>query len=170
MIGFKLNSAGDIEVDTSGKIELLSTIQQAVRQRLDIQHKTWQGEWYLDTTYGIPYRQSILGKGLSKAEVDALYLTVIDSDPDVISIRYFESTYTPLDRLYSLQYEVLTADGLLRTQSPNLYPSEEVIYPTPDSTGLTSSCGNDYLQWVLDIHPVLHDDLPEGGVSTWIYP
>lgn len=169
MIGFKINSDGDIEVDSEGSIQLLDTIQESVRQRLDIQHKTWQGEWYLDTTYGIAYRQSILGKGLSKAEIDALYLTVIDNDPDVISINYFESTYTPLDRVYSLQYEVITADGLLRVDSPNTLPSDEVEYPIPTNNALTSSCDENYTTWVLDIHPVLHDDLPAGGKSTWIY-
>lgn len=169
MIGYKLNSAGDIDVDSNGKIQLLSTIQEAVRQRLDIQHKTFQGEWFLDVTFGVPYRQQIIGKGLSKAEIDALYITIINNDPDVLSIRYFQSEYDALAREYSLVYEVVTSDGVLRADTANLYPAEEVEYPVPDNFALEPNCDNKFLTWVADIHPTLHNDLPLGGQYTWIY-
>lgn len=165
---FKLNEAGDIE-HVNGNIVLLSTIQEAVRQRLDIQHKTFQGEHFLDTTFGVPYRQQIIGKGLSKAEVDALYITIINNDPDVLRIKYFKSDYNPLNRQYSLTYDVLTTDGNLRNSSPNLYPTDEIEYPEPDGFTLTPSCDLNFIDWVLTIHPILHEDLPQGGDSTWIY-
>ena len=168
MIGFKLNSAGDIEA-SDGKITLLSTIQEAVRQRLQIKLRTFQNEWFLDTTYGIPYRQQIIGKGLSKAEIDALYISEINSDPDVQRIVYFNSTYNPYSRLYDLDFEVRVLDELLRVDTASITASEEIDYPVPDNSALLPSCdAPNALTYVCDIHKIVHCDLSECGSSTWI--
>lgn len=167
-IGFKLNSSGDIDIDSSGKIQLLNTVQEDVRQRLDIQHNTWQGEWFLDTSFGVPYRQQILGKGLSKDEIDALYVSIINADEDVINIKSFFSRYNPVEREYSLRYEVNTIDALLREVKAEDTPNDEIEYPTPPEQIISSSCDVNFIEWTLGFHPTLHDDLPEGGQSTWI--
>jgi hypothetical protein len=169
VIGFKLNSSGDIEA-SGGRIPLLSTLQEAVRQRLDIKLKTFQGEYFLDTTFGIPYRQSIIGKGLSIKERDAIYIKAINDDPDVNSIVYFNSLYNPMNRHYSVEFEVRVDNELLRSNTANLIPTEEVDYPVPDGFALQPNCDVNFLNWSLQLHPILHEDLPEGGESSWIYP
>ena len=169
MIGFKLNNAGDIEA-SDGKISLLSTVQEAVRQRLEIKLRTFQNEWFLDTTYGIPYRQQIIGKGLSKPEIDALYIDVINQDPDVQRIVYFNSTYSPLTREYDTSFEVRVADELLRVETLKQTPSEEIEYPVPDGSQLTPSCDAFAVgSYICDLHQIVHCDLPETGEYTWIY-
>lgn len=169
MIGFKLNASGDIEA-SGGKISLLSTVQEAVRQRLEIKLRTFQGEYFLDTTYGIPYRQQIIGKGLSKPEIDALYIDVINQDPDVQRIVYFNSTYSPLTREYDTSFEVRVADELLRVNTINLTASEEIEYPVPDNSALQPSCDAVVIgKWACDLHHIVHCDLPLCGEYTWIY-
>lgn len=170
MIGFKLTDTNDIEVDSDGRIQLLSTVQEAVKQRLSIKLRTFQNEWFLDTTFGIPYRQGILGKGFTNAERDAYYISVINQDPDVNRIVYFKSTYNGISRLYDLQFEVNVDDEQLRVEVPSILPSEEVDYGTGTNTALQSSCNVQYLNWSNELHPIIHTDLPEGGQYTWIYP
>lgn len=169
MIGFKLNSHGDIEV-VGGEIPLLSTIQEAVIQRLNIKLKTFQGEWFLDTTYGIPYRQSILGKGLSIKERDSIYIKTINDDPDVNRIVYFNSTFNPTTRHYSVEFEVNVDDELLRTETANLLPAEEIEYPIPDGSALSPSCdGGNIADLYCQLHTIVHCDLPACGEDTWIF-
>ena len=38
---------------------------EQVRQQLLIKLKLWRGEWFLDTEFGTPYLQQILGKQLT---------------------------------------------------------------------------------------------------------
>lgn len=169
MIGFKLDPTTNDLIVSGGKISLLSTLQEAVRQRLSIKLKTWQGEWFLDTTYGIPYRQQIIGKGLSKAEIDALYIAEINADPDVQRIVYFNSEYNPYTRLYDLNFEVKVEDELLRVDTARLTAAEEIEYPTPDNSALLPSCdAPNAITYVCDIHKIIHCDLAECGDSTWI--
>lgn len=140
MIGFKLNADGDISTDVNGNINLLSTVQESVRQRLDIKLKTFQGEWFLDTTFGIPYRQQIIGKGLSIAERDAIYIKAIKEDRSVNRIVYFTSLYNPDTRFYSVDFEVNVDNTTLRSSTANLLPAEEIEYPIPDNFALEPSC------------------------------
>jgi hypothetical protein len=170
VIGFKLNKqTNDIEA-VGGKITLLSTVQQAVRQRLSIKFKTFQGEYFLDTTYGLPYRQQIIGKGRTKAEIDALYILEINRDPEVRRVNYFNSVYDPIKRDYKLDFEVVVDDRLLRSNDAQLSASDEIDYGDGSNEALVPSCNLNFLQYSLDLHPILHEDLPEGGRSSWIYP
>lgn len=165
MAGFMLNDDGDIGVDNNGKMLLLSTYKELVKQRLNIKLKTFKGEWWLDTTFGIPYRdtgdgKAIIGKGLTKSDIDALYVATIKEDPDVISIEYFNSVYTPIQRQYNLSFEVKTRDLNLESTQIASQAWEEVSYEYMSNL-ITSSCDVNFNQWVLDYHPIVHNDLPE---------
>lgn len=172
MTGFKLSSDGDIDVDNSGKMLLLSTFQELVQQRLSIKLKTYKGEWWLDTTFGIPYRdtgdgKAIIGKGFTKADIDALYISAIREDSDVQSIEYFRTEYNPIFRTYSLSFEVKTVDALLNSSNAGLQAWEEIEY-TYNPSLLSSSCNIDFNDWVLNIHPVVHTYLPYGPTFGWL--
>ncbi len=164
MAGFKLSSDGDIDVDNSGKMLLLSTFQELVQQRLSIKLKTYKGEWWLDTTFGIPYRdtgdgKAIIGKGFTKADIDALYIAAIREDRDVQSIEYFNSEYNSTFRNYNVAFEVKGLDGLLNSSAVAKQAWEEVTYNYNPSF-VTSSCNIDFTDWVLELHPVVHQELP----------
>jgi hypothetical protein len=139
MIDFKLGSNGDILIE-NGKFVLLSTIQEAVRQRLQTVFRTYQGEWFLNTTYGMPYRQQIIGKGLSKVERDALYISKINEDPDVQRIVYFNSSDNRINRIYDVQFEVLTSDGLLNVETLYETVNDEIEYPEVPEFSVQPTC------------------------------
>lgn len=162
MAGFKLDANGDIEVDSNGKIQLLSTFQELVRQRLDIKLKTFRGEWFLDTTFGIPYRdtgdgRAMIGKGFTSKDIDAIYIATIKEDPDVISIEYFNSNYNPIQREYDLSFEVKTKDGILSGSVFKQAWEEETYEYLSNNISPVSNLQ----QWSLDIHPIVHEDMPE---------
>lgn len=139
MMDFKIDSDGDIIIN-DGKFELLVTIQEAVRQRLSIGLQTFLGEYFLDITQGIPYRQQIFNKSITPKEVDALFLKYITADEDVIKVLSFDSTYNQYTRKYDLDFEVLTTDGLLRVNLPNITTNDEVEYNEATDVVITPSC------------------------------
>lgn len=172
MAGFKLDANGDIEVDNSGKMLLLATKQELVKQRLQIKLKTFKGEWWLDTTYGIPYRdtgdgKAIIGKGFTKKDIDALYIAAINEDVDVNSIEYFRSEYDSIQRMYNLSFEVRTSDELLMSAGANIKPWEEETYQF-NSTILSSSCNVNFNDWATTLHPIVHTYLPYGSTFGWL--
>ncbi len=172
MTGFKLNADGDIGLDSNNRMETLSTYQELVRQRLDIKLKTFKGEWFLDTTFGVPYRdtgdgKSIIGKGYTASDIDALFIALIKEDPDVLSIKYFKSTYNTITRLYDLTFEVLVRDGSLLTMDVYKQAWEEEVY---EYNPVNNTPLYDVGQWTLDIHPIVHEDMPEALAPpySWI--
>lgn len=82
---------------------------KVVAQRLLILLQTWQEEWFLDTTYGIPYWQNILGKKTSKSAVDLILQEKVLAENGVKEITYFSSTL--VNRQYSAQFKVRVVTG-----------------------------------------------------------
>ena len=173
MAGFKLNSDGDIDIDNSGKMLLLSTKQELVKQRLQIKLKTFKGEWWLDTTFGIPYRdtgdgKAIIGKGFTQRDIDALYIAAINEDTDVNSIDYFHSEYDSVQRWYNLSFEVRVDDELLRSSSAAIKPWEEETYQYNPNI-LSSSCNVNFNDWAVELHPIVHTDLEEALSPPYLW-
>lgn len=137
MIDFKLGDDGDITI-SEGKFELIETYQESVRQRLQVRLQTFLGEWFLDTSVGIPYRQGIFNKGLTKREVDAIFIREINKDPDVIRTISFSAVQ--IGRKYELDFEVQTKDGIIRVLTPTLTPNEEITYNPASDFVISPSC------------------------------
>jgi len=88
---------------------------QTVAQRLKIRLLTFQEEWFLDTTYGVPWFQRLLGKKqTSKSAIDLIFQQKILEEDGVKEITSFESTFT--NRQYSLIFKVKVVTG--ETTSP----------------------------------------------------
>lgn len=82
---------------------------QTVQQRLYILLHTYLEEWFMDTTYGIPYWQSILGKKTTKSAVDLIFQQKILAENGVKEITQFNSTF--VNRVYSLNFKVRVTTG-----------------------------------------------------------
>jgi len=64
----------------------------------------------MDTTYGVPYWQRILGiKQSSKSAVDLIFQQKILEEPGVKEIVSFDSTF--VNRQYSLSFKVRVVTG-----------------------------------------------------------
>lgn len=101
----KLDIDGDIDF-TSNDFTLTTTESESLRQRLIIKLSTFQEEWFLDQSVGVPYYQEIFGKGRAKESIDAIFKTKILEEPAVISLVEFVSSLNTGDRSYSLSFKV----------------------------------------------------------------
>ncbi|RYY51373.1 MAG: hypothetical protein EOO06_01180 [Chitinophagaceae bacterium] len=110
---FKLDPYTNDIIWTNGPL-LISQVTQpfteTVAQRLKIRLLTFQGEWFMDTTYGVPWFQRILGiKQSSKSAVDLIFQQKILEEPGVKEIVSFDSTF--VNRQYSLSFKVRVVTG-----------------------------------------------------------
>lgn len=103
-------NTGDM-VYVNGGCPVTQRTAEVVAQRLRITLYTFLGEWFLDTTVGVPYFQQIFGKLRSKASVDLIFQQIITTDPDVIEILTFESVLDKTARGYSMTFQVRVADN-----------------------------------------------------------
>lgn len=83
---------------------------ETVGQRLKIMLLTWRGEWFFNTTYGVPY-WDILGRKVTKERVDLIFNQKILEEPGVREIVTFDSTFN--NRVYSLTFSVRVTDGTI---------------------------------------------------------
>lgn len=93
---------------------------QTVAQRLLIRLRTFRGEWFINTEYGVPYWQEILGKKPGKSRVDAIFQEQILLEDGVKEIISFNSTF--INRQYSLTFSVKVVSGDV-TESITITPT-----------------------------------------------
>lgn len=79
-----------------------------VAQRLRIRLLTWRPEWFLDTSYGVPY-WDFLGKKVKKSDVDLIFQREILLENGVKELTFFQSTFE--NRKYSLSFRVKVTTG-----------------------------------------------------------
>lgn len=102
-------TSGDL-VFINGQCPVTQLQADVVAQRLRIKLYTFYGEWFLNTTIGVPYIQQIFGKVRSKPTVDLIFQGLIAADPGVIEILSFTSEITG-SRGYSMTFSVRVADN-----------------------------------------------------------
>lgn len=94
----------------NGQSPVTQGAAQIVAQRLKIRLQTFLGEWFINTTYGIPYWQRILGKKTSKVAVDRIFQEQIRAERGVVAITQFNSTLSR-DRQYTMNFRVRAANN-----------------------------------------------------------
>lgn len=91
------------------KEETTQPFTQTVAQRLMIRLQTFEGEWFMDTTYGVPYWQRILGKKPTQSAVDQILQQEILEENGVKELTYFQSSFQ--NRIYSASFKVRVVTG-----------------------------------------------------------
>lgn len=100
----------DFQIGVNGRLNLVldeDTIVDRLRTRL----ATWLGDWYLDTSRGIDYKNKILGQSSNGSEVSAILRREILSEPGVDSIESFALTQDADDRRGFTASAVVTLAG-----------------------------------------------------------
>lgn len=108
MADILVDNDGDISI-SNGKISLTKNVSQKV----SIVLKTFKGEWFLDESIGIPYFQSILGKKLSKEEIDSIFKTQILNVDGVYKILSFSSSL--VNKQYQYCVSILSNENTVET-------------------------------------------------------
>lgn len=115
MIDIAINS--DFDLDTSTLDLKLIDGAERVRQQLLIKLKLWRGEWFLDTEFGTPYLQEILGKQLTLSGALAALRKSILEVSGVRKITEFSYTYNNSIRKLTLTFAVDTPFGIVEVIS-----------------------------------------------------
>lgn len=113
----------DLKMDFSnGKHDLLFVNGQCpvtgdridvVTQRLIIRLRTFYSEWWLDTEYGVPWFERILGKKVKKDVVDIVIQEQILQERGVAEVVEFTSSLNVSSRMYQCSFRVRVDTGEL---------------------------------------------------------
>lgn len=100
---------GDI-VFINGESPVTDNFTNSVEQRVFVLLRTFESEWFLNDTTGVPYTQEILGKKVTKSAVDRIIQQKVLQEEGVASITKFSST---LDgkRVYEAAMTIKTTQG-----------------------------------------------------------
>ena len=79
-----LNPCGDIDI-TDGRLTIVGGAD-AVRQRWLIYIRTFLGEWFLDTTIGVPFVQSLFTKAISRQTIKQIFTTATLEVPGILQV------------------------------------------------------------------------------------
>lgn len=118
---------GDLAIDELN----LSIVKGAdrVRQQLAIKLGLWSSEWFLDTEFGTPYLESILGKQVSiNGGITALKKSILEVR-DVDKIDSFQYIFDRPTRKLTSDFDCSTKFGIVNFNGrPSGYsPSESAI-------------------------------------------
>jgi len=82
-------------------------VGQKLKQRLLF----YQGEWFLDTTVGIPYFQEVFVKNPNIPDIESIFKVEIVETEDVNQLLAFDSTFANDVRDYNITFTVDTPFG-----------------------------------------------------------
>ena len=86
---------------------------ERVAQQIKIQLLTWIGEWFLDTTHGVPYLDYILVKNPNLELIASIFREQIMKVDDVDFVNSLEIDYDAQARTMTVEYEASTSYGLV---------------------------------------------------------
>lgn len=110
----------DIQLDTvthdlvfgeNGDLQLLDGARQ-VAQQIKITLLAFLGEWFLDTSFGVPYLEAVLVKNPNPAVLNALFRRAILDVPGVTRIRSLRLDFDRQRRTLLVTFEAETPEGL----------------------------------------------------------
>jgi len=99
------------DLDLSGLNLHIAQDSQATAQRLKVRLKLFKGEWFLDTTQGIPYYQNILLKAPDLNLARSTLRTAISTVPHVTSIKTFDFDLDSPTRTLTTNFSVTCDDA-----------------------------------------------------------
>lgn len=86
---------------------------ERVAQQIKIQLLTFYGEWYLDTSWGVPYLDYILVKNPNFTIIRQIFKEQILSVDDVKAVESLEVEYDAQERTMKVDYIASTEYGLI---------------------------------------------------------
>lgn len=112
MLDLALNAKSHDLIISSADLMAIDNAER-VAQQIKIQLLTWRGEWFLDTTHGVPYLDYILVKNPSIELIRSIFREQIMSVDDVNDVVNIEIDYDVKTRIMTVAYEASTSYGLI---------------------------------------------------------
>ena len=102
---------GDLAI-TNNSLSLTSG-KQSIEQHLTTRLKLFFGEWFLDTTLGVPWFQDILKKQASFTVVSEVLKNYILDTPGILNLLSFNFEYTATTREITLSFSAVSTEGVI---------------------------------------------------------
>ena len=104
----KLNSSNDLDFNKNNIVTDIEKTKQQVLVRL----KLFRGEWDYNTSIGVPYFQSILGKkNPDLLKIFSLFLTEIEKIPDITSATILDFDFNEVSKQLVIKFSVMSKYG-----------------------------------------------------------
>lgn len=110
MIDFELDQVSNDLAFKKNDFSLVESVDQ-IMQNLAIRLRFFLGEWYLDTTLGIPFYEMILRKNPNQIQIESILKNEIVTTFGVERLTSFESSYNENTRKYSVKFSAISIDG-----------------------------------------------------------
>jgi len=91
------------DVDQNGTDSTLQSVCQRLRLYL--------GEWFMNTSAGVPWYQQILVKNANPSHIDGLLRDCILGTPGVVALLAYSSTANHAQRSFHVTFTIQTAAG-----------------------------------------------------------
>lgn len=111
MIDFRLID-GKLLTDKSGNFKLVDGAER-VRQQVEFRLSLFRGEWFLDSEFGTPYLESVLGKQVTINAALSTIKTEILGVEGVTKIEDFSYQLNRQTRLLTINCSLQTDYGLV---------------------------------------------------------
>ena len=112
MIDLKLDSQHDL-LFKDGKLVLVGGAN-LVAQRIKITLLTFLGEWFMDTTIGVPYLEQVLIKPADKTKLENIFRKKILSVDGVKKILSIDTLINRAERTLQVEFTVETDEAVVR--------------------------------------------------------
>lgn len=83
---------GDLDIQNGQLVlvgDLFATQQREIKEHIEQRLRTFFGEWFLDTTLGIPYLEEVFTKPVDVSFIESLFIQEILETPGVVRIQDF---------------------------------------------------------------------------------
>ena len=110
MINFELDASGDIQLE-DGQIKTISDRLESIRQKATVALNTFEGEWFLDVNFGVPYREEILIKNPSVSRISAVLRDTLESVNGVTTVTELSISIDRATRTLSAEFELNIETG-----------------------------------------------------------
>jgi hypothetical protein len=118
MSTLKINSNNDVYFDSAGRLVMINgaNSDEEIKQRVSIRLRAFEGEWFLNTDYGVPYFFDILGtKSLDLNIVESLLRIEILGVEGIKEIIGSSIDYDPNERKVSYTFQATTINNTVIT-------------------------------------------------------
>ena len=110
----------DIVVDNTGDLQMTSSDDENLSQKIEQRLSTFSGEWFLDVSMGVPYYERILKKNPNFTDVNSILLSVISTTNGVKDVVKFNVTYDTIERDYKVEFTCITSFGTTITNEVSI--------------------------------------------------
>jgi hypothetical protein len=116
-VDIERDGSGDILVTEDGSVPLIEGLTETA-QRLRCKFLSFRGEWFLDPSEGLPYREIVLDKSVPLTAKVALFRSVLQRDPAIVAVNQLSLTPHPSEaRRWVLNFSATTTEGLTLTST-----------------------------------------------------